>query len=104
MGGYFDRLAGLARRILHNAPRCATDEEDVALSAFDSFCRGIEGGRYPELTDRESLWRLLVVITRRKAFDLIGAENRLKNGGGKKQAPLLSTSCPPQSQRRSSSF
>jgi len=85
---YFGRLAGLARRILQNAPRRATDEEDVALSAFDGFCRGIERGRYPELTDRGSLWRLLVVITRRKAFDLIGAQNRLKNGGGKKQHAL----------------
>ena len=30
-------------------PRCAADEEDVALSAFDSFCRGAEQGRFPRL-------------------------------------------------------
>ena len=35
---YFRRLVGLARLKLQNAPRRAADE-DVALSAFDSFYR-----------------------------------------------------------------
>jgi DNA-directed RNA polymerase specialized sigma24 family protein len=73
---YFDRLAGLARHILRDAPRRAADEEDVALSAFDSFCRGVERGLYPRLDGHDSLWRLLVVITRRKAFDLLVAQGR----------------------------
>ena len=33
------------------------DEEDVALSAFDSFCRGAEQGRFPRLDDRDDLWQ-----------------------------------------------
>src|SRR5207249_6675395 len=37
---YFGRLVGLARDRLRGAARRAADEEDVALSAFDSFCRG----------------------------------------------------------------
>jgi DNA-directed RNA polymerase specialized sigma24 family protein len=57
------------------------DEEDVALSAFDSFCRQAEGGRFPQLQDRESLWRLLVVVTARKAFHLLRDEGRQKRGG-----------------------
>src|SRR5215472_10751548 len=85
---YFHRLAGLARQILRDVPRRVTDEEDIALSAFDSFCRGVEHGRYPDLTDHDSLWRLLVVITRRKAFDLINAQNRLKNGAGKQASAV----------------
>lgn len=85
---YFDQLAGLARHILRNVPRRDRDEEDIALSAFDSFCRGMERGCYPGLTDYDSLWRLLVVITRRKAFDLINAQKRLKKGGGKQPCPL----------------
>ena len=44
---YFRRLVGLARKKLRAAPRRAADEEDVALSAFDSFCRGAEQGRFP---------------------------------------------------------
>ena len=60
---YFQRLVRLARRRLRGRSRRAADEEDVALSAFDSFCRGAEQGRFPRLTDRDNLWRLLVVIT-----------------------------------------
>src|ERR1043165_1882401 len=60
---YFRRLVGLARKKLDGAPRRMADEEDVALSAFDSFCRGAEHGRFPRLEDRDDLWRLLVVIT-----------------------------------------
>ena len=39
------------------------DEEDAALSAFVSFCTAAGEGRFPDLPDREELWRLLVVIT-----------------------------------------
>ncbi len=67
---YFRRLVGLARRKLQGTPRRAADEEDVALSAFDSFCRGAAAGRFPRLDDRDDLWQLLVTITARKAFDL----------------------------------
>ncbi len=83
---YFQRLVGLARKRLHNAPRRAADEEDVALSAFDSFCRNAEQGRFPQLLDRDSLWRLLVVLTARKASHLVRDERRQKRGGG--AAPL----------------
>ena len=67
---YFSRLVGLARQKLHALPRRAADEEDVALSAFDSFCRGVEQDRFPHLEDRDNLWQLLVTITARKALDL----------------------------------
>src|SRR5262245_52875278 len=79
----FGRLVGLARKKLQGARRCAADEEDVALSAFDSLCRGAVAGRFPQLADRDNLWRLLVVITARKAIDLVNWERRLKRGGGK---------------------
>ena len=79
---YFRRLVGLARKKLRAAPRRAADEEDVALSAFDSFCRGAEQGRFPQLHDRHDLWHLLVVLTARKAFDLAQYERRQKRGGG----------------------
>jgi DNA-directed RNA polymerase specialized sigma24 family protein len=85
---YFRRLVGLARQKLCSAPRRAADEEDVALSAFDSFCRGAEAGRFPHLLDRDSLWRLLVVLTARKATRLRRDEGRLKRGGGTPAAPL----------------
>src|SRR3954451_18244548 len=80
---YFHRLVGLARARLHDAPRRAADEEDVALSAFDSFCRGVDAGRFPRLDDRHDLWQVLVLITVRKAIDLRQHEGRPMRGSGK---------------------
>ena len=79
---YFHRLAGLARKHLRNIPRLPADGEDVALSAFHSLCAGLERGRFPDLADRDSLWRLLVTITARKARQLVRDESRQKRGGG----------------------
>jgi DNA-directed RNA polymerase specialized sigma24 family protein len=80
---YFRRLVSLARDRLAGVPRRAADEEDVALSAFDSFCRAAERGCFPNLYDRNDLWQLLVVITDRKACDLANYERRQRRGGGK---------------------
>jgi DNA-directed RNA polymerase specialized sigma24 family protein len=80
---YFRRLVGLARARLRSAPRRVGDEEDVALSAFDSFCRGAQDGRFPRLDDRNDLWQILVLITVRKAIDLRKYEGRPSRGGGK---------------------
>ena len=55
----------------------------MALSAFDSFCRGAADGRFPLLGCRNDLWRLLVTITTRKAADQIQNEHRQKRGGGR---------------------
>jgi DNA-directed RNA polymerase specialized sigma24 family protein len=79
---YFQRLVVLARNRLQGIPRRAADEEDVALSVFDSFCRAMQRGRYPQLTDRDDLWRLLVVWTARKSLDLARREQTVKRGGG----------------------
>jgi DNA-directed RNA polymerase specialized sigma24 family protein len=79
---YFHRLVGLAHVKLQGRPRRAADEEDVALSAFASFCRAAQAGRFPNLNDRDDLWRLLVTLTERRALNLVRDENRLKRGGG----------------------
>ena len=65
--GYFSRLVGLARVRLRSVPRTVADEEDVALSAFNSFWEGVGKGRFPRLDDRHDLWQVLFVITDRKA-------------------------------------
>lgn len=75
---YFPRLVGLARKKLQGAKKGVADEEDVALNAFDSFCRGAEAGRFPRLDDRDNLWQLLVVLTARKAWHLRRYEQRHK--------------------------
>ncbi len=80
---YFTRLTAAARARLRAAPRGRADEEDVALSAFDSFCRRAERGQFPDLDDRDDLWRVLLTIADRKAAQLARDETRLKRGGGR---------------------
>jgi DNA-directed RNA polymerase specialized sigma24 family protein len=85
--GYFARLVALARGRLRAIPRGLGDEEDVALAAFDSFCRAAQAGRFPRLDDRDDLWQVLLVLTDRKAANLIRHETRERRGGGAARVP-----------------
>ncbi|WP_439625014.1 ECF-type sigma factor [Gemmata sp.] len=78
---YFHSLTTLARRRLHGTPTAVADEEDVALSAFRSFCRGAGAGKFPRLAGRADLWPLLAAITSNKACDQAAWTGRLKRGG-----------------------
>jgi len=80
---YFHSLVGLAQAKLRAAHRGAEDEEDAALSAFDSFCASAAKGRFPQLDDRDDLWHILVTLTRRKALDQVRRQQRQKRGGGR---------------------
>jgi DNA-directed RNA polymerase specialized sigma24 family protein len=79
---YFGDLVRLARNRLRDSSRAVADEEDAALSAFDSLCRGARENRFPRLEDRNDLWRILVTITARKVSDQVKRERRQKRGGG----------------------
>ena len=79
---YFAKLVSVARGRLKSFPRAAADEEDVALSAFRTFCERVDAGAFPQLDDRADLWRVLFVITTRKATGLIRRETAVKRGGG----------------------
>jgi DNA-directed RNA polymerase specialized sigma24 family protein len=84
---YFTRLVNRARQQLRSRAR-ASDEEDVALAAFDSFVRAAEAGRFPRLDDRNDLWQLLLVLTARKAANVLRDENRQRRGRGRVFQPL----------------
>ena len=77
---YFKRLIRLARARLPSAKCRAADEEDVVLSAMDSFFRRARKGKYEQLRDRNDLWRLLVKITFFKTCDLIKGTKRSESG------------------------
>lgn len=79
---YYEKLVRVARGKLATGQRRAADEEDVALSAFHSFCRGAAAGRFPQLEDRHDLWRLLVTITARKAAHQVRRDMQQKRGSG----------------------
>jgi RNA polymerase sigma factor (sigma-70 family) len=80
---YFRRLVGLARKKMRGRRLAVGDEEDVALSALDSFCRNAREGRFPQLADSDGLWRLLVVITARKATHFLRDQARQKRSDGR---------------------
>ena len=79
---YYRQLLALARKKLRSTSRRAADEEDVVQNAFHSFFRAVDQGRFPQLDDRDSLWRLLVVITANKALKQLAYSHRQKRGGG----------------------
>ena len=65
---YFQRLVYEAQTYLRTL-RVTDDGEDVALSAFKSIILRAADGRFPQLDDRDGLWRLLVSEARQKAVD-----------------------------------
>jgi len=73
-GGYFDRLVRLVKRDL----RSEHYAEDVVQSALLSFCLRLKDGEFPNLPNREHLWKVLVTITRHKAVNALRAEERQK--------------------------
>ena len=77
---YFQRLVRLARQKLRAGHRSGADAdaEDAALNVFDSFCDGVARGRFPQLDDRDDLWRLLVTITTHKVTDHARRHGRQK--------------------------
>src|SRR3954452_6806739 len=79
---YFEQLVRLAGARLPDHARRDFDEEDVALSALRSFFAGAAEDRFPQLSDRNDLWALLVVLTRRKPVAYVRHGTRLKRGGG----------------------
>jgi DNA-directed RNA polymerase specialized sigma24 family protein len=86
---YFSRMVDLARAKLRarfgRGRDAASDEEDAALSAFDSLFAGLARGQFPQLADRDDLWRLLVVITTRKVSAQARRQLRQKRGAGQVQ-------------------
>jgi RNA polymerase sigma factor (sigma-70 family) len=89
---FFERLVLLAQQRMRASPLGVADAEDVALSAFASFCLGVQKQRFPELKDRNSLWRLLVSITLRKLMHMQRDQNRQKRGGDFRQIPHVNDS------------
>lgn len=90
---YAEKLFRLAREKLKKdrKGRRVEDEEDAVVSAFDSFCENAKQGRYPQLADRNDLWKLLTVITICKAYDQIERRRRKKRGGDLHQVEAIET-------------
>lgn len=78
---YFDKLVRSVRHKLYGQNRAISDEEDIVLSVFDSFYCAVEKGRFPDLSDRDELWRLLLRMSARKVVDKWRHDRRQRRGG-----------------------
>lgn len=78
---YVDRLIRSVRLRLRGQNRAVSDEEDIVLSVFDSFYGAAEAGRFPDLADRDDLWRLLLRMATRKVIDRRRHDRRQRRGG-----------------------
>lgn len=78
---YFDRLVRSVRQRLNGQNRAVSDEEDIVLSVFDSFYAAAAKGRFPDLSDRDDLWRLLLRMSARKVIDKRRHDLRQRRGG-----------------------
>ena len=80
---YFQRLVRLAAAKLPGHCRRTFDEEDVVLTRVQSFCNRAGQGQFPQLAGRDELWRLLAMLTVRKAAPMVRHQTRQKRGGGR---------------------
>lgn len=78
---YYSRLVEYARRRV-GTPEA--DHEIVAASAFNSFFIATMKGRFPQLTDRNDLWKLLIFITGQKVVNHRRRDNAKRRGNGLK--------------------
>lgn len=79
---YFANLVRLAAGRLPKNLRRTGDEEDIALSAFNSFIAGIRRDQFPDLSGPDNLWGLLITLTSRKVHAHLRHHTRQKRGGG----------------------
>lgn len=80
---YFEKIQRYAKRRLKETPRRTTDEQDIALSAFNSFFEGVKADKFPRLDDRDDLWKVLITITARKVTAQKRKHFAAKRGAGK---------------------
>lgn len=80
---YFSKLVRLARRKLGGIPNRDSDEEDIAISAMNSFYQGLAQHKFDHIHNRDDLWKLLVTITVRKVTAKRRSHFAQKRGGGR---------------------
>jgi hypothetical protein len=88
------RLVRVARQQLRSIRDPGYGSEDLALSTFQEFHRRMLEGGYPNLTDRDQLWRLLFTISLNKARNFRRAMLRRKRYRlGRCHLPMHPFSC-----------
>lgn len=76
---FYPKLVQAANKRLLKNPDPATSGEDIAQSSFRNVCLGVLEGKYPQLENRDDLWRLPMIsmINRvRSHYRSINAQKR----------------------------
>jgi DNA-directed RNA polymerase specialized sigma24 family protein len=74
---YFEPMVRVAEARLHGAPCRGGGAEDIAVDAFLRFCAAVKReGRFPDLSSRDNLRRLLFLFTVWEAGDFRARETR----------------------------
>ena len=79
---YFHQLIQLGKRKLQSVSTQLNDEEDLALSAMNSFFVGIENHRFPRMDNRDDLWKVLMTNAVRKAVKYYRVANAQRRPDG----------------------
>jgi DNA-directed RNA polymerase specialized sigma24 family protein len=91
---YSPNMLRLARCKLGRTPCRGADEEDIALSAFKSFCHAAANGHFPGPINRDNLWQLLFALTARKVVGQVRYEGRRKRNGTRCEVELDGLAAP----------
>ncbi len=73
---YYRSLTDYAKTQLPDFVRQMRDEEDIAHSTLQSMLIGFREGNYPEIQNRQDLWKILTLIAAREAKKHIRYENQ----------------------------
>jgi RNA polymerase sigma factor (sigma-70 family) len=95
------QLRQVARQMLRPKTRAVADEDDVLVEVMCSVLQRLELGRYPEVQNRQDLFRLLHAVTVRRAINLNRHAAREKRGSTRRalnQDQLLSNVQDPRAQ------
>lgn len=77
---FVNRMIAVANRRLKSSKCRVIEGDDIASQAFhDFFNRNPED--FSKLVNRNDLWKILVVITERRAIDAIRKEETIRRGG-----------------------
>ena len=76
---YFFQLVRLAKKQFSSVATTVADEDDIAQNAMLSFFLRARNGQFPDLNDREGLWKLLISITLNKARAFARKEHRRRD-------------------------
>lgn len=80
---FFERIRKLVYNRLKGSITTLGDSEDVAIDSLHELFKGLAHGKYPDLADRGSFWKLLVTVACRNSLDEINRAAAQCRGGGK---------------------